>query len=202
MSGYLIALEGIDGSGKSTVVDALGYRIGQLRPDREVVTTFEPGGTILGASIRAVIQEHQYTIDPRVMSLLMVADRLHHYRTVIRPVINYDGIVITDRYVGSTIAYQGYAEPSMSIPWLMSLHDELALPPADLTILLDLPPEQALQRAGESLLTIDQDSLEYMQMVRNGYMWQAERDGWPVVDATQPVEKVIEDVLQIILTQI
>lgn len=202
MAGYLIALEGIDGSGKSTVVDALWRQLRQLRTAVDVVTTYEPGDTVLGDAIRAVIRNYGSPIEPRVMTLLMVADRLHHYQTVIQPVLADGGVVITDRYMGSTIAYQGYAEPSMSIPWIRSLHDDLGLPPANLTVLLDLPADVAVQRAGEALLTVDQGDLEYMQLVRSGYLWQAETDGWPVVDATQPLDKVIDDVLQIILQQI
>lgn len=202
MTGYLIALEGIDGSGKSTLSRWLCDKLQRLRPGREVVVTWEPGGTVIGSQLRNVIRNSRYPIDPRITTLLMVADRLQHYLQVIRPVINDDGIVITDRYLGSTIAYQGYAEPSMSIPWIQQLHDDLAIPEPDLTILLDLPPDIALQRAGEPLLVTNSAELDYLTVVRAGYLSQAENNGWVVVDATQDLQKVREDVLQTILEQV
>lgn len=202
MTGYLIALEGIDGSGKSTISRWLCDKLQRLRPGREVVVTWEPGGTVLGSQLRNVIHNSRYPIDPRVTTMLMVADRLQHYLQVIRPVVNNDGIVITDRYLGSTIAYQGYAEPSMSIPWIRQLHDDLAIPEPDLTILLDLPPDIALQRAGEPLLVTDNPELDYLAIVRAGYLSQAENNGWVVIDATQDLQKVREDVLQTILEQV
>lgn len=202
MTGYFIALEGIDGSGKSTLSHWLCDKLKRLRPGREVVATWEPGGTALGNDIRNAIHNSRFPIDPRVTTMLMVADRLQHYLQVIRPVVNNDGIVITDRYLGSTIAYQGYAEPSMSIPWIRQLHDDLALPEPDLTILLDLPPVVSLQRAGEPLLVTGSPELDYLTVVRAGYLAQAENSGWVVIDATQDVQKVREDVLQIILEQV
>lgn len=200
--GYLIALEGIDGSGKSTLARKLVRSLKRHRPERQIEHTWEPGATVLGSEIRRVIQDSCFPIDARVVTLLMVADRLHHYLQVIRPVVNDGGILITDRYSGSTIAYQGYGEPSMSIPWIQQLHDDLALPEPDLTILLDLPVDVALQRAGMPLLAHNRSEADYLEVVRAGYLSQAENKGWVVVDATQDAQKVREDVLQIILEQV
>src|SRR5690606_2332713 len=105
--GFFISLEGIDGSGKSTLIHLLARWL-QAR-GRSVVITREPGGTALGARLRKLLLEDELAVTPLAEALLMAADRAQHVAEVIRPALAAGKVVITDRYVDSSLAYQGYA---------------------------------------------------------------------------------------------
>ena len=107
MTGRFIVLEGGEGAGKSTQLDRLAARLRDRGCD--VVTTFEPGDTPLGAQIRAMTHHFDGPMDPRAEALLMAADRAQHVATVVRPALTRGAVVISDRYIPSSIAYQGVA---------------------------------------------------------------------------------------------
>ena len=184
--GRLIALEGIDGCGKSTQARILSARLGALH-------TFEPGATFLGAALRQlVLGEGTGLIDDRTEALLMVADRAQHVAEIVAPAMAEGHWVVTDRFSASTLAYQGFGR-GLVLSELRVLADwaTAGLAP-DLTVLVDVPVEVA-----ESRLTGDADRIEaetrsVRQLVADGYRRLAAVDPerWAVVDGTRAVDDV------------
>jgi dTMP kinase len=185
--GRLVALEGIDGCGKSTQARILADRLG-------AVSTFEPGATPLGASLRTLLLAPDGDpVAPRAEALLMAADRAQHVTDVIAPALDAGRWVVTDRYAASTLAYQGYgrgldrAELESLVGWATG-----GLAP-DLTVLFDLPVEVAAARRGDDGADrMESEGLAFLRRVADGYLALAgeRRDPWLVVDATAPVDEV------------
>ncbi|NYT21160.1 MAG: dTMP kinase [Methanomicrobiales archaeon] len=141
----LITIEGIDGSGKSSLVSALG----RLLENEHPVITREPGSTWVGESVRRAIAEKA---DPITEALLFVADHAAHIATVIRPALAAGDLVISDRYSDSRYAYQQVMLEGIidePLAWLRAIHDGWTIPP-DLTFLIVLPIEEALSRMGSA----------------------------------------------------
>jgi len=200
MSGVFIAFEGIDGSGKSTAARAVADHLRARGLD--VVLTREPGGTELGREIRAILLEGQNQLAPGTELLLMCADRAEHVATVIRPALNAGAIVISDRYAGSTRAYQGYGLglDMSSVNTAIEIATGGLCP--DLTILFDLDPELAHERrsgdAGQ-LNLLDVRDFDYRTRVREGFLKLAQAsERWRVVDASQPLDIVAAQALELI----
>jgi dTMP kinase len=185
--GRLIALEGIDGCGKSTQAGLLADRLG-------AVLTFEPGGTRLGRSLRRLLLDREEApVSSRAEALLMAADRAQHVDELLRPTLESGTWVVTDRYSASTFAYQGYgrgldlADLQLLVDWATG-----GLVP-DLTVLIDVPVAVAAARRGDE----DQDTFEaegvgFQQRVADGYHWLAASgvSPWLVVDGTGSVASV------------
>ncbi len=187
--GRLIALEGIDGCGKSTQARILAERL-------DAVSTFEPGATPLGASLRPLLLERDGSaVAPRTEALLMAADRAQHVAEVILPTLESGRSVVTDRYSGSTLAYQGFgrgldrAELEALIGWATG-----GVRP-DLTILFALPVEvAATRRTGGAEDRMEAEGRAFQQRVADGYLALAAAAPleWVVVDAAQSVGDVAE----------
>ena len=193
MTGLFIPFEGGDGTGKTTQIARLAEH---LRAEgAEVVTTREPGGTELGREIRQALL-HGEDLSPRTEALLYSADRAHHVATVIRPALDRGATVITDRFVDSSVAYQGSAR-ELGIDEIRSLNDWAVggLVP-DLTFLLDLDPA-----VGAARLTREKDRLEsagddFHRQVRQTFleMAEAEPDRFVVIDASRSIDEIAADV--------
>ena len=185
--GRLIALEGIDGCGKSTQARILAERLG-------AVATFEPGATPLGASLRTLLLERgEAAVSVRAEALLMAADRAQHVAEVIEPALTSGRWVVTDRYAASTLAYQGFGR-GLDLGELRSLVGwaTAGLRP-DLTVLLDLPVAVgAARRHGGAADRMESETGEFHQRVADGFLKLAEADSdpWLVVDATSTVDEV------------
>ena len=189
--GLFISVEGIDGVGKSTQISALVEHLTAV--GREVVHTFEPGGTELGQEIRHLLLHRKGDVTPRAEALLYAADRAHHVATKIRPALERGAVVVTDRYLDSSVAYQGAgrALDSAEVRALSMFAVENLLP--DLTVLLDLPAEQALARrakTGQEPDRLEREKVEFFEAVRQAFlaMAAAEPNRWLVVSADQSVE--------------
>ncbi len=186
--GVFIAFEGGEGAGKSTQVK----RLQEWLTSEGLVAraTFEPGATPSGATIRAIVLDRSHTaISSRAEALLYAADRAQHVHDVVRPALDAGEVVLTDRFVDSSLAYQGAGR---TIPLddvrMLSRWATGGLRP-DLTVLLDLPPEVGLARArGRSVADrMESESLEFHQRVRQTFRALAESDPdrYLVLDATQ-----------------
>ena len=200
-----ISFEGPEGSGKTTQIPLLteflreqGFR---------VFTTREPGGTDIGEQIRSVLMKLDNTsMSPRTEILLFLAARAQLVEQCIRPELEQGGIVISDRYADATLAYQGYGHGT-DLDTLRSLLDFATgkLYP-DLTILLDLTPEQGLQRKrnGGEWNRLDAYELEFHQRVWQGYRELAQLDPqrWVVIDASQPFEVVQQEIRQAVAQRV
>jgi len=204
--GYFITLEGPEGGGKTMHMPALADFLRQQGYD--VLTTREPGGTPIGDQIRTVLMELKNTdMQPRTEALLFQASRAQLVAQVIRPHLAGGGIVLSDRYADSTLAYQGYGHEQFTLEALRGLIEFATggLKP-DLTLLLDVDTEVGLQRKmseGE-WNRLDAYDLEFHRRVRRGYleMVQAEPQRWKVIDAGQPVPAVQQALRQAALSQV
>jgi len=199
-TGKLIVFEGGEGAGKSTQIHLAAE---QLRHrGYTVIETREPGGTALGAQLRGLVMTAEGTPPiPLVELLLYLADRAQHVAQLIRPALATGGIVLSDRFSASTIAYQGYAR-GLDLPLIRDLDARArdgVVP--DLTVLLDCPVDQGLRRArGDD--RFHQEEHAFHERVRAGFL-QLAREGDPqrscVLDATLPREQVSEQVLEAVL---
>lgn len=193
--GYFISFEGGEGVGKSTQSRLLGDWLAELT-GREVVLTFEPGGTALGKELRAAVM-HGQDMGPRAEALIYAADRAHHVDTVVRPALERGAVVITDRYLDSSVAYQsgGRELPGHEVEHL-SLWAAKGLRP-DITVLLDLDPEASAARRATAdgkgaLDRLERAGLEFHTRVRDTFLQRAAADPerWLIIDAAAPVDDI------------
>lgn len=202
-SGGLISFEGPEGAGKSTQIRGVAAALSQ--DGHRVVTTAEPGGTALGQRVRQlVLHDEQSQPTPIAELFLMLADRAQHVRELIAPAIAEGSIVLTDRFSGSTLAYQGYgrgldmAMVTAADAWARQGIEPLA------TILLDCPVDMGLQRA-HGPDRFHAEDLSFHERVRQGFLAlaAASPQRWHVIDSTQTpsiVEATVIDVVRRCLT--
>lgn len=189
-AGFFLALEGGDGSGKSTQARLLGdWLRGQ---GREVVLTREPGGTALGQTLRREVL-HGEDLDPRTEALLYAADRAHHVHTLVRPALARGAVVITDRYLDSSVAYQGAArELGRDEIRDLSVWATGGLLP-DLTVVLDLDAAAAAaRRSGTTADRLEREPVAFHERVRETFLALASAapERYLVVDSAQSREDV------------
>lgn len=193
MSGLFISFEGIDGVGKSTQADLLETWLSEQ--GKTVVRTLEPGGTDVGVEIRKILLHHKGDLAPRAEAALFAADRAHHVASKIRPALERGEIVITDRYFDSSVAYQGAGRDlSRTEVRDLSLWAVGGLLP-QLTVLLDLPAEEARSRrntSGTEPDRLEREKTEFFETVRSAYLdlAAAEPDRFLVVDASVSVDEM------------
>ncbi|CAN5553757.1 dTMP kinase [soil metagenome] len=165
--GVFIAFEGGDGAGKSTQIDALAASL--VAQSRDVVVTREPGGTHVGSAIRQVVLHGEH-VEARAEALLFAADRAHHVATVVRPALARGAVVLTDRYMDSSIAYQGAARGAdrheIADLSLWATHGLLP----DLTFLLDVDPQVGYQRRRGEHDRLESESADFHQQVRAAFL--------------------------------
>jgi dTMP kinase len=199
MPGYFIAFEGGEGAGKSTQEGLLAQSL--VERGHAVVRTREPGGTAAGEQIRHVLLSPEFEgLDPRAEALLFAASRGEHVARVIRPALERGDVVICDRYIDSSIAYQGYGRdlgPSRVRDLSMWATGDL-LP--DLTVVLDVDPEVGLARFAQRD-RLEAEPLEYHRSVRAGFLAlaAAEPVRYLVLDARADVGEIATTILQRVL---
>lgn len=192
--GAFIVIEGVDGSGKTTLSESLADN---LRSEGvTVMTTAEPTHEGIGRFIRS---GRAGKVSQRAESLLFVADRYEH-TAEIRRTVDSGAVVICDRYYASTIAYQSakLEGDSADIDWLMGLCEPFVREP-DVVILLDMDPNASMSRVetrGEEESKFE--DLEFQRQVRDRYLELADRYGYEVVDASRSKEEVLKSVLEIV----
>ena len=192
--GMFITFEGGDGSGKSTQIQSV--RDWFESRGREVIVTREPGGTELGTEIRRLVQNGPEDVDARTEALLYAADRAYHVATVIRPALERGAVVLGDRYIDSSLAYQGAAR-SLGVDEIASLSAwaTQGLYPS-LTFLLDLPPEVGARRRTEAPDRMERESMDFHERVRHEYLRlaDAEPERIVVIDAVGTVDEVFSEI--------
>lgn len=194
MSGFFITLEGGEGAGKSTALDFLAERIAAR--GRELVRVREPGGTAIGEEIRTVLlAPANKGLCAEAELLLMFASRAQLVRETILPAMARGAVVLSDRFVDASFAYQGGGR-GIDSGRIADLERWVCGIRPDLSFLLDLPIEQGLARAqGRGPMDrIEKESHQFFERVRDTYRRRAAEEParWRVIDASQPVEMVLD----------
>lgn len=208
--GKLIVLEGGEGAGKGTVLDKLKASMGDGE-DADVIFTREPGGTPYGEKLRKSLLEYDPSAPMSNLAQLLTfaAIRANHCDLLIRPALEAGRTVISDRFSGSTYAYQIAGHRRDDLVGIFHLINDIArgigtssiIEPA-CTIYLDIAPEIGLRRVsqrGDELTIFDRDSLEFHEHVRAGYLHQAKgSSNWHIIDASQSPDDVYREVYAIV----
>ena len=194
MTGRLIAVEGVDASGKSTQARLLAESLG-------AVFTFQFGATGVGAEIRRMLLDPDNdALDDRTEALLIIADKAQHVSEIVGPALRAGRHVVTDRFSASTLAYQGYGRGlDLAELHAMMRFATCGIEP-DLNLLLDIPLELASRRLGSSLDRFEGTGDGFLDRVRAGYLAMAEADParWAVVDADGSVNDVAARVMAVV----
>ncbi len=192
-NGYFLTLEGIEGAGKSTLID---YIANQARlAGKQVVTTREPGGTSIGEQIRSILlNTENASLSDNTELLLMFAARAQHIDEIIQPALNAGKLVICDRFTDASFAYQGGGR-GIDEKRIQVLEDwtQQGLQP-DLTLLFDLDVEIGLRRAGNRSQAdrFEQEKVDFFERVRQCYLNRAERysDRYQIIHSARPLDDV------------
>lgn len=208
MDGIFITLEGPDGSGKTTALKEIVKRLSTLT-DKQIVSTREPGGSPIAEKIREIILDPAHTaMDARTEALLYAASRRQHLVERVLPVLEAGDIVLCDRFVDSSIAYQGHAR-GIGEAGIFQINDFATdgMQP-DLTLYIDVPAEVGLSRIQKSEGTrennrLDQEKQSFHDKVREGYLALAKAHPNRIVtiDGTQTPEAVVADCMAVIQTR-
>lgn len=200
MKGLFVTFEGIDGSGKSLMLKLAAEKLGSLGYD--VLCTKEPGGSPSGRKLRQIILDSPYgSLDPRSELLLYAADRALHVAGVIRPALEAGRVVLCDRYVDSSYAYQGGGRSIEldQVKWLNDFASGGLLP--QVTFLLDLPVAKAQDRLRRPKDRIEQEDISFFEETAAAYrrIAQAEPHRFHIIDATRSIEQVSAEINAVII---
>jgi len=200
MKGKFIVFEGIDGSGKTTQINQLSNWLNEtdlIPENNQLVITREPGGTQLGKSIRSLLLDTSQEINPDSITelLLYAADRAQHVNEIIRPSLNKGDWVISDRFCGSTLAYQGYGR-KLDIKLIKDLEtiatQEIS---PDITFLLDIPVDESIKRRmNREEDRMEKEGREFLSHVSQGFKILSENQKWKVISALQAKEDILSDI--------
>ena len=194
LKGKLIAFEGIDTSGKSTQARRLVKRL--IDAGHSVVSTGEPGGTPIGNSVRSILLSRQHESLLSFSELLLfIVSRAQNTHEVIVPALQAGKTVVASRYRMSSVAYQGYGR-GIDLDLIRNLNEIAACSlHADVTFLIDIPAEVAVQRKTTEQDRIEVESIEFHRRVREGFLELAEGDpNAVVIDGDREPEQIAEDV--------
>lgn len=201
--GFLVSIEGPDGSGKSTLIQELAsYYSSQ---GTEVVVTREPGGARIAEQIRQILLDPEHAeMEEKTELLLYIASRRQHLVEKVLPALDRGALVLMDRFIDSSVAYQGYGRglDLEAIHWLNQFATDGKKP--DLTLLLDLPAAEGLARIqatrSNDVDRLDQEDLSWHERVREGYLrlLEEEPNRFVKVDASQELSLVVEQTLTLI----
>jgi dTMP kinase len=199
MGGFIV-LEGGDASGKSTQAGLLAGRLRSL--GRDVVETFEPGATEAGAVIRALLLDGDGPIDPTTEALLLAADRAQEAADVIRPALDRGAVVVSDRFVPSSLAYQGVAR-GLGVEKVERLNRWATggLEP-DLVVVLDVDDAVAVSRCAAPGDRLERAGADFHATVRDAYRSLAAERGWALLDGNAATDAVADRVWTVVREQL
>jgi dTMP kinase len=199
-AGRFVVLEGGDASGKSTQAALLVERLRAL--GRDVVPTFEPGATETGAAIRTLLLHAGGSIDPLTESLLLAADRAQEVADIVRPALARGAYVVSDRYVPSSLAYQGVGR-GLGIEKVEKLNRWATggLEP-DVVVVLDVDDAVTAPRRAVPGDRLERAGAEFHAAVRDAYRSLAAERGWALVDGNADVDVVAERVWSVVLERL
>jgi len=205
MTGFFISLEGIEGSGKSSCAEYLAQKL--IKNDVQVIITREPGGTKTGEQIRDILlNPNNEQIAPNTELLLMFAARSQHITQIIIPALTANHVVICDRFMDSTYAYQG-AGRNISHEIIANLQNMFIPKMPDLTLLCDVEVEEGLKRAKNRSKPdrFERENINFFKLIRNAYLEQAKLDtrrikiidnNQTITDVYQQLESIIRQIIE------
>lgn len=193
MKGYFITIDGIDGAGSSTQTKLLVEKLRELGYDSIGTKEPNPDGPI-EPIIRSIIKKP--CISPELEALLFAADRIYHVEFFIKPWLKEGKIVVSDRYLESSIAYQ--TSQGLDEDWILSINRGALIP--DISIILDVDPEISLKR--KTVLVDRYEKLEFLKKVRLKFLERAKRKNYYVIDASKSIIEVHREILDLVLNYI
>ncbi|MFJ7974084.1 dTMP kinase [Psychrobacillus sp. NPDC096389] len=205
--GYFITSEGPEGAGKTTVMNLLGEQLTQEGYD--VVMTREPGGIMISEKIRNIILDNKHTMmESRTEALLYAAARRQHLVEKVKPALEAGKVVICDRFIDSSLAYQGFAR-GIGVEEILAINKfAIGDTMPNKTILFDIEPSVGLARINahenREKNRLDVESLTFHEKVREGYLSLVEQypERIDVIDASRSVDEVLKDVYQIVKSEL
>lgn len=202
--GLFITFEGLDGCGKTTQIQQLAEFLQQL--GREVVLTRNPGGTDFGLKLREILLHYPAKLCDESELLLFIADRAQHMQEVVFPALEHGNVVLCDRHLDSTVAYQGYGR-GLDIDFIHQLNEKaIRGRKPDMTFLLDGDPEILSQRVNKrgKADRLEGEALTFRQKTREGFLTLArhEPDRFTILDATQALDAIFEQVQASVQTRL
>ena len=205
MKGKFIVIEGIDGCGKTTQIDELSKwlpKSGLINKGSKLITTREPGGSLLGKKLRGLILDNNENNKPSSLAelLLYSADRAEHVSKIISPALNKNNWVISDRFSDSTLAYQGYGRKIdlEIIKKIESIVCQGEYP--DITFFLEISPKESiLRRKNEIPDRIESEGIRFLEKVNEGFKLIAKEKNWKVISASQNVKTIANQIKETLL---
>lgn len=196
--GLFITFEGPDGCGKTTQMNLLAQYF--EKKGKKVVLTREPGGKGLGEKVREILLNYNGEVSDRCESFLFLADRAQNIDIIVKPAVEKGKIVLCDRHIDSTVAYQGYGRglDINEINMLNNLATGGKKP--DLTLVFDVDVETSMKRVGKEKDRMESAGIDFHNRVRNGYLELAKQEPTriKVLDATKTIEEIHEKVVEIV----
>ena len=207
MKGKFIVIEGIDGCGKTTQIDELSKWLptsGLLKNDSKLITTREPGGSLLGKKLRGLILDNNENNKPSSLAelLLYSADRAEHVSKIISPALKNNDWVISDRFSASTLAYQGYGR-NINLEIIKNIESIVCQGEyPDLTFFLEISPEESiLRRKNEIPDRIESEGIRFLEKVNEGFKLIAKEKKWKVISASQNIKTISSQIKETLINK-
>jgi len=205
MKGKFIVIEGIDGCGKTTQIDELSKWLpssGLIKKGSKLITTREPGGSLLGKKLRGLILDNNENNKPSSLAelLLYSADRAEHVSKIISPALNNNNWVISDRFSDSTLAYQGYGR-NINLEIIKNIESIVCQGQSpDLTFFLEISPEESIfRRKNEIPDRIESEGIRFLEKVNEGFKLIAKQKNWKVISASQNIKTISNQIKETLL---
>lgn len=193
--GFIVAMEGPDGVGKTTQIKLVELALTTL--GISVISSREPGGTDLAEQLREILKSHP-NLDPWSELFLIQAARISHYREKLEPALNMGSIVLIDRWIPSTLVYQGIGRSLGYESVMQAIALPAFIPAAELTLVFDAPqPLGDFQFSSND--NFEKQGIEHWEMIRNGFLQLSSIFNWHVIDATAKREEITSNVVSRVL---
>ena len=205
MKGKFIVFEGIDGCGKTTQINEISKWLpnsGLINKESKLITTREPGGSLLGKKLRELILDNDENIKPSSLAelLLYSADRAEHISKIISPALKNNDWVISDRFTDSTLAYQGYGR-NINLEIIKNIESIVCQGEyPDLTFFLEISPEESiLRRKNEIPDRIESEGIKFLEKVNEGFKLIASKKNWKIISASQDIKTISTQIKETLL---
>ena len=205
MKGKFVVIEGIDGCGKTTQINEISKWLpnsGLIKKGAKLITTREPGGSLLGKKLRRLILDKDEDIKPSSLAelLLYSADRAEHVSKIIAPALKNNDWVISDRFSDSTLAYQGYGR-DINLELIKNIESIVCQGEyPDITFFLEISPEESIfRRKNEIPDRIESEGIRFLEKVNEGFKLIAKEKNWKIISASQNIETISNQIKETLL---